>query len=75
MIAQVEKNFTPELMSKVFQIVGSYWLAAFEYLLIIYALVDIARLVIRHQHKIVNKPVSLAFNLLYFEYLRLYQWF
>jgi len=63
-LAQVGKNFMPELMSKIFQIVGSYWIAAFEYLLMIYALVDIVRLVVRHQHKIVNKPASLAFNVL-----------
>lgn len=63
-LAQVGKGFMPELMSKFFQIVGSYWVAAFEFLVIIYMLMDIVKLFTKHKHKIINKSVNLALNAL-----------
>lgn len=61
-LAQAGRKFMPELVSNSFQIVGSYWLAAFEYLIIIYVLIDIGKLFIKRQVKIINMPVNLALN-------------
>jgi len=40
-LGQVGRKFLPETLAKFFEIVGSYWLAAFEYFLIIYIMIDI----------------------------------
>ena len=62
-LGQLGRKFMPELMSSTFQIIGSYWIAAFEYLIIIYVLMDILNLFIKYQDKIANKPIILAINI------------
>lgn len=47
-VGQVGRRFMPKLVANFFEIVGSYWLAAFEYFIIIYILIDIGIFLVSH---------------------------
>ncbi|MBC8061968.1 MAG: metallophosphoesterase [Clostridiaceae bacterium] len=69
-LGQVGRRFMPESVAQFFEIVGSYWIAAFEFFIIIYILIDIFSFLVKlsgvSQGINSNKAVSLNLFILLF---------